>query len=261
MSDRIWMIEEGAGPFVATAIHDGHEVREDALRRMALDESSRLREEDPWTAGWTAVAPNRVVGLRSRFEVDLNRPREKAVYLTPDDAWGLEVWNGELPPEVAGRSLAEYDAFYATLRELYAELAARHGRFVVFDLHTYNHRRDGPDSPEADPQANPQVNVGTGTMSDRTAWAPVIDRFVADLSAFDFPGGALDVRENIRFRGGHHGRWAHETFPEAACVLSIEVKKFFMNEWTGEVDPHLLRALGRALDSTVPGILEELAGL
>jgi hypothetical protein len=181
--------------------------------------------------------------------------------LTPDDAWGLNVWNSELPPEIAVRSQAGYDAFYAALRELYSRLAASHRRFIVFDLHTYNHRRDGPGSPEADPLANPQVNVGTGTMADRSVWAPVIDRFVADLSAFEFPTGPLDVRENIRFRGGHHGLWAHETFSDAACVLSIEVKKFFMDEWTGEVDQLLHREVGRALDSTVPGVLEELARL
>ncbi len=258
MTDRIWVTEKGAGPLVATAIHDGHEVRSDALDLMALDEASRLREEDPWTASWTTAAPNRVVGLRSRFEVDLNRPREKAVYLTPDDAWGLEVWRGKLPSKIVDASLAEYDAFYEALRELYAGLESRHGRFVVFDLHTYNHRRDGPDGPEADPQANPQVNVGTGTMTDRKRWAPVIDRFMADLSSFDYPGGALDVRENVRFRGGHHGRWAHETFPRSACVLSIEVKKIFMDEWTGEADATSVDAVGRAIESTVPGVREEL---
>jgi len=261
MTDRVWVIEEGAGSLVATAVHDGHEVREDALRCMKIDEASRLREEDPWTAGWTAVAPNRVIGLRSRFEVDLNRPRETAVYRTPEDAWGLEVWDGNLAPEIVERSLAEYDAFYKALSGLYAELAARHGRFVVFDLHTYNHRRDGLDAPAADPRDNPQVNIGTGTMNDRDRWAPVIDRFVADLSAFDFPGGALDVRENVRFRGGNHGRWAHETFPNSACVLSIEVKKIFMDEWTGEVDPYLRDAVGRAIESSVPGVLEELKRL
>jgi N-formylglutamate deformylase len=258
MTDRIWVTEKGNGPLVATAIHDGHKVRADALRLMALDASSRLREEDPWTASWTTVAPNRVVGLRSRFEVDLNRPREKAVYLTPDDAWGLEVWNGELPSKIVDASLAEYDAFFEALNGLYVELEKRYGRFVVLDLHTYNHRRDGADAPEADPQANPQVNVGTGTMTDRKQWAPVIDRFMAELSSFDYPGGALDVRENVRFRGGYHGRWAHETFPRSACVLSIEVKKIFMDEWTGEVDPHLCEAIGRAIESTVPGVLEEL---
>jgi N-formylglutamate amidohydrolase len=261
MVDTIWKTQRGDGPLVALAIHDGHEVRDEVVRHMAIDEQSRLREEDPHTASWTAVAPTRIVGLRSRFEVDLNRPRDNAVYLTPDDAWGLQVWNGSLPEDVVARSLAEYDAFYDALHELFSELVERHGRFFVFDLHSYNHRREGADAPAADPEGNPQVNVGTGSMTDRSRWAPVIERFIADLASFDLPGGPLDARENVRFRGGNCARWAHQTFPESACVLSLEVKKFFMDEWTGEVDPKLLDAVGRALASTVPGVLDEIERL
>ncbi len=261
MVDTIHWIEKGAGPLVATAIHDGHEVRPDVLDLMSISEANRLREEDPFTGDWTAVAPTRVVGTRSRFEVDLNRPREGAVYRTPEDAWGLHVWKNGIPEAAVGRSLDEYDGFYAALEELYTDMAVRHGRFVVFDLHTYNHRRDGAGGAPADPALNPQVNVGTGTLADRDRWAPVIDRFIADVAAFDFPGGRLDVRENVKFRGGHCGRWAHATFPDSVCVLSVEVKKFFMDEWTGTPDLALHTAVGQALGSAVPGVLEELERL
>ncbi len=201
------------------------------------------------------------MGTRSRFEVDLNRPREIAVYRTPDDAWGLRVWRDSIPEDQVQLSLDEYDDFYEALGLLYGELAEHHNRFVVYDLHSYNHRRNGPSGALADPAFNPQVNVGTGTMSDRRRWAPVIDRFIADLGGFDFPGGGLDVRENVKFQGGNGGRWAHATFPESACVLSVEVKKFFMDEWTGELDENLNAAVGAALASTVPGVLEELERL
>jgi hypothetical protein len=258
MGDMIWSFDRGPGPIVATAIHDGHEVRDEVARHMVIDGAVRLREEDPFTGGWTSVAPTRAVGTRSRFEVDLNRPRDKAVYRTPDDAWGLEVWKSTLPEDVVERSLEEYDSFYAELGNLYSELANRHGRFLVLDLHSYNHRREGPNGPPAEPFDNPQVNVGTGTMTDRGRWAHLINRFINDLACFDFPGGKLDVRENVRFRGGACAAWAHRTFPDAACVLSVEVKKFFMDEWTGEVDETLLEAVGLALRSTVPGVLDEL---
>lgn len=261
MADSIWWIEKGSGPLVATAIHDGHEVRPDILDLMNITEADRLREEDPFTGDWTAVAPTRVVGTRSRFEVDLNRPREKAVYRTPADAWGLKVWEDSLPESMSESSIESYDQFYAALESLYTEMTERYGRFVVFDLHTYNHRREGAGGPVADPALNPQVNVGTGTMADRSLWAPVIDRFISDLAAFPFPGGRLDVRENVKFRGGNHGAWTHATFPGSACVLSIEVKKFFMDEWTGAPDPELLAAVEQALAATVPGISEELEKL
>src|SRR5262249_53172094 len=104
----------GDGPIVATAIHAGHLLREDAARLIALDEAQRLREEDPFTDELAIVAPTRLIGRRSRFEVDLNRPREQAVYRQPADAWGLHVWETPLGEAFVAESLAVYDAFYAT---------------------------------------------------------------------------------------------------------------------------------------------------
>ncbi|MDA0206332.1 MAG: N-formylglutamate amidohydrolase [Acidobacteria bacterium] len=256
-SEPKWTVVEGAGPIIATAIHDGHSVRAEVLDRLAIDEPGRLREEDPYTGEWTAVVPTRVVGLQSRFEVDLNRPRERAVYIRPEDAWGLHVWREPPPDDIVARSLAIYDGFYAEMERLLRSVEKRHGRFVVFDLHTYNHRREGTNGPPADPLGNPQVNLGTGTM-DRARWSGIVDRFVKDLGAFDFPGGRLDVRENVKFQGGAFGKWIHETFPESGCAIAIEFKKFFMEEWTGVRDETLSDAIHEALRSTVPGVIEEL---
>ena len=141
MSDQIWRMQVGDGPLVATAIHAGSELHAETAAHIALEAHERLREEDPFTDIWTEVAPTRVVGTHSRFEVDLNRPREKAVYRTNEDAWGLKVWKDAISDEVADRSLSRYDAFYEALGSLYAEISAKYGAFVVYDLHTYNHRR------------------------------------------------------------------------------------------------------------------------
>jgi hypothetical protein len=78
------------------------------------------------------------------------------------------------------------------------------------------------------------------------------------LRAFDFLGRQLDIRENVKFRGGQLARWTHEQFPHSGCVLSIEFKKFFMDEWTGIPDSTQLEAIRQGLQSTVPGVLEEL---
>ena len=139
------------------------------------------------------------------------------------------------------------------IQEYYRSLLERHENFLVLDLHSYNHRRDGPDRPPANPQNNPQVNIGTGTMIDRDRWAALIERFMDDLAAYEFPGGRLDVRENVKFRGGALAAWTHRTFPDQACVLSVEVKKFFMDEWTGEPDAVLTAAVGDALQTTLAG--------
>ncbi len=255
--NRPWSMSPGSGPLIATAIHDGHDVREEVAALLAVSEEERLREEDPFTGDWTQVAPTRIVAHRSRFEMDLNRPRAKAVYRQPQDAWGLRVWKREPSSALVERSLAAYDEFYQEVRELFSNIESRCGRFVVFDLHTYNHRRGGPQGPPADAEKNPEVNLGTGAM-DRCFWAPVVDRFLRDLRSFDFLGRRLDVRENVKFQGGNFARWVHETFPRSGCDLAIELKKFFMNEWTGELDTLQHQTILRALQSTVPGILEEL---
>jgi N-formylglutamate amidohydrolase len=227
---------------------------------MEIHAAARLREEDPFTASWTTVAATRMVGLRSRFEVDLNRPRDKAVYRTPEDAWGLRIWNGALPEDACERSLRIYDEFYASARRMFEAMEDRFGKFVVLDLHSYNHRRAGPAAEPADPGRNPDVNIGTGTM-DRSRWAPVVDRLIHDLGACDFPHRSLDVRENVKFFGGQFPRWIHENFPGTGCAIAIEVKKFFMDEWTGEPISAYLEAFRRALESAAPGVLEEIRKL
>jgi len=253
----MWELIEGDGPLVATAIHDGHALREEVAKLHEIDEAGRLREEDPFSGRWTDIADTRIIGTVSRFEMDLNRPREKAVYIKPEDAWGLHVWKSEPPEDLVEQSLRQYDAFYAMADEVLSKIAKRHGKFIVLDLHTYNHRREGPDAPPANPDENPEINVGTGSM-ERDRWEPVINRFITDLSAFDFDGRRLDVRENIRFRGGYFSKWIHQRFPQSGCALAIEVKKFFMDELSGTLHPDIFQSVHKALRSTVPGLLEEL---
>lgn len=249
-------ITVGPGALVATAVHDGHAIHPETLPYVSLPDAERLREEDPFTGRLTDVAPTRVVGGRSRFEVDLNRPRDRAVYRTPDDAWGLQVWMDTVPDAVVARSLALYDAFYTALGDLLRLKIEEHGSVVVYDLHTYNHRRDGPDGPVAKPEGNPEVNLGTGTL-DRERWGALVDGFMADLREGAAQAGLpdLDVRENVKFEGGHVSQWIHETFGSDACVLAVEFKKTFMDEWSGELDEGHLGQLREALAHTVPGVL------
>ena len=251
------IFQRGTGPIIAAAIHNGHQTRRSIERHLAISEQEQLREEDPLTGEWTQIAKTQIVGLRSRFEVDLNRPRDKAVYETPADAWGMEVW--DTPPDQAmiDASLREYDLFYADVEELLREKLELYPRLVIYDLHTYNQRRAGPDGPSADPAKNPEVNIGTGTMN-RQFWTPVVDRFIADLRSYDFHGRSLDVRENVKFRGGYFGEWVHRTFPQRVCAIAIEFKKFFMDEWEGVVDADEVECIYQALESTLPGVSESL---
>jgi N-formylglutamate amidohydrolase len=222
-----------------------------------VDEQTRLREEDPFTDRLTEVAPNRIVVDTSRFEFDLNRPPDKAVYLTAEDAWGVDLWRSAPPLRLVSESLAHYERFYDEADDLLRGLLAEHSRLAVLDLHSYCHRRGGANAPPDDPAANPEINIGTGSV-DRTRWAPLLDRFIGDLRAFDCGGRRLDVRENVRFRGGYFSSWINGRFPGEACAIAVEIKKTFMDEWTGELDAERFDLLGKALGSTIPGLRKEL---
>jgi N-formylglutamate amidohydrolase len=255
---RAFTFEDGSDSVVAVAVHAGHDLRAEVEALVAVDAATRRREEDPYTDRLTAVAGTRAVSHRSRFEVDLNRPRDRAVYRQPQDAWGLEVWKQPLPPDVERRSLEIYDAFYAALADLLDRLQTR-GPFVVLDLHSYNHRSEGPTAPPAPEAGNPEVNVGTGSLA-RDQWGRLVDRFMDDLAAAGVNGRRLDVRENVRFRGGHLSQWVHQHYADRGCALAIEFKKTFMDEWTGDVDDDHLGQLADALRSAVPGLVETAAG-
>lgn len=257
MAPSLFRLVAGDQPLVATAIHDGHWVRPEVDALLQLTDEERLREEDPWTGLWANVAPTAFVARRSRFEIDLNRPREGAVYLEPSDAWGLKIWRERPDADFVKRSLVNYDLFYETLAGVLKHLVRCHHRAVVLDLHTYNHRRDGPDRPPGDPQENPDVNIGTGTMN-RERWGALVESFVAGLSSYDFMGRRLDVRENVKFKGGYLSSWIHASFPDSVCSISIEFKKFFMDEWTAQVDHVQVEAIRNALQSTVPRLYEAL---
>jgi N-formylglutamate amidohydrolase len=226
----LFEIAEPNGPVISCAIHAGHDMRPSLLPHCLLDDATRRREEDPYTDQIAEIGTGVVRVHRSRFEVDLNRPRDKAVYRTPDEAWGLSVWDGELPNDEVAASLVGYDTFYSRMELLLERTVAAHGAAVVFDVHSYNHRRGGPDAPPEAPDANPEVNLGTGTLRhDR--WGDLVSHVLASMNAAD-----IDARENVRFKGGHLSAWAHERFDGAVCVLSFEFKKVFMDEWTGVVD-------------------------
>jgi len=52
MTQASWVLMEGDGPIVAVALHDGMMCESVAA---AITEIDRWREEDPFTATWTAV--------------------------------------------------------------------------------------------------------------------------------------------------------------------------------------------------------------
>ena len=249
---KMWYeIDESQSPLLATAIHHGHEVRDDVARWLEINEYDRLREEDPCTGFFTDVSGNRIIIDTSRFETDLNRPPENAIYRTPEQSWGLKVWKDNVPPKVWAQSLQEYDEFYKLFDQIASRFIEAWGYFILFDIHSYNYRRKEPVAGQ-----NPEINVRTGQMN-RLIWAPVVNHFKTRLREYNYFGRSLNVEENVKFKGGNLSNWVHSRYPDRSCVLSIEFKKIFMDEWTGAVNIPQIKELKNALKSTVPEVIKK----
>ena len=257
-NQRLWTVQHGLGPVVATAIHDGHELRREIEAQMSLNDGDRLREEDPFTGEAVRGVPMHIIAHRSRFEFDLNRGSESAVYRTPAECWGLQVWNTkQLADDLVQRSLELHSEYYLTLGNELDRVAARHKRFLLIDVHSYNHRRNGPNAPPTAQQAAPDINIGTFSMP-RDEWAFLVDPLMEAMASFDFNGRRLDVRENIAFQGkGEQTRFVHDRYPGRGCAIALEFKKFFMDEWSGDPDLDELAAM-RALIADVANIAADL---
>ena len=254
-----WDIVVGDGPVIATAIHDGHAIRESLVPWLASSEKERRREEDPLTGMLTSVGDVRIRVRSSRFEVDLNRPRDKAISVDPADTWDMRVWKDSLPQSEIDRSLRTWDAWYAMMRTLLDATIARWGCALLIDLHSYNHRRDGASGEIADPAKNPDIELGVTTL-DTQRWGDVAQCFREELTRHPLGNRTLDVRENVRFpTGGYFPEWVYREYGERVCTISPEYKKIFMDEWSGEVDIASIETLRSGLEAAIAAVRPEFA--
>jgi hypothetical protein len=79
----------------------------------------------------------------------------------------------------------------------------------------------------------------------------VADAFCEALAAQHIGGESIDARQNVKFRGRQLAAWVNERYGEHGCPQAIELKKVWMDEWSGEVDETMQRQLRDGLLATV----------
>lgn len=216
-------------PYLATAIHAGHGVREELAPLLALPESARLAEEDMATERIIADCPSTIWGLDSRAEYDLNRPPDQAIPLTAEMFWGIRVYDA--PPDEAAnrRTMEKYQAFYRFAATVAGVLLERFGACLVYDIHSYNILRQQ----EKGHRHPPVFNLGTRGI-DRPRWEGPVTSWLRRLEAVNLSGKNVSVAENRVF-GGQGAFCAHLSAWDAnILVLPTEISKIYMDERTGE---------------------------
>jgi len=226
--------------YAGIAIHAGDRVRDEILKCMAVSQEDRYREEDPHTERFIKDFPIQIIGRDSRFEYDINRKKETAVYQTPEMAWGLEVLNMPLTDEAIRRTLEKYDEFHALMDILVDYLCGQHEYGVIFDCHSYNYQREARRPWYEDEK--PVINVGTGPVN-RERFALIIEILMNRFSGISVENRPIYVGENVVFKGGNLSQRLSKAHYDTLLVLAIEFKKVFMDEHSGELYAEVLEEL------------------
>jgi len=226
-------------PYLGLAIHAGHNLRDSLRPLCALSDYERWYEEDPYTEEFIKALPITIFGRDSRYEYDLNRPPELAIY---EVAWGKDVWNQPLPKEELETSLTKHRQFYDVVHALVARLESRYGACVVFDMHSYNTKRWA--------RPVPLFNLGTENV-DQKRFGRYINHFKNELSKIRLPNIENTTAINDVFQGnGYLLKHLTEAF-DHTLVLATEIKKAYVNEETQESYPKVIAGLQDSLKNAI----------
>jgi hypothetical protein len=226
-------------PLIGLAVHAGHRLREELSTKMGVDEDDRRYDEDTHSDFFIEDFPVQLIGLDSRYEYDIDRKREQAVYLKPFQCWGKKVW--QTPPSKGELEISyqKYDEAHELIEFFVEQMLAYFHKAVVLDLHTYSYKRQMYGARSA---ALPLFNVGSSQL-DRKKQAKILDALLEGLRKVHLPGIPVIALENDLFKGdGAVATHLVGKFPEAA-VVPLDIKKVFMDETTGEIDDPLARKL------------------
>ena len=156
----------------------GSIVRQEILNIMEVSKDDRFREEYPFTDYFIKDLPIQIYVCNSRFEYDVNRERYRAVYQTPDMAWGLNVLKRSLKPDELHRSLEKYDEFHNVMDIVTNYLLKKNKYALMLDIHAYNYQREKRLKWFED--SKPVINIGTGAVN-RQKFTHVIEDFINAL--------------------------------------------------------------------------------
>jgi hypothetical protein len=228
-------------PYICTAIHDGHQFRKALWAKCLHTEYERWFEEDPETFTLIESHPITIKGNDSRFEYDLNRTPEKAIY---EDAWGKQLWKTPLSDSEKILSLSKHTNFYKVIHALVAKTEEKHGFATVFDMHSYNWKRWNREVPT--------FNIGTANVNMKR-FGTVVEAWRTALESIVLPNKIKNTAKiNDVFQGnGYLLKFVAENF-ENTLVLATELKKVYCDELTAIMYPEVVDAIARALENKIP---------
>lgn len=222
--------------YVCGAVHDGHQFRKELWDNCLHTEYERWFEEDPKTKEMVKSHPIVIAGCDSRFEYDLNRHPNTAIY---DDAWGKQLWKSPLPENQKTKSLQKHANFYKVVHALIKKIEEKFGVCVVYDMHSYNWKRWTREVPT--------WNLGTSNI-DSHRFKNDIETWRAVLEKTPFPSGIKSTSLiNDTFQGnGYFLKYITQNFNNT-LVLATEIAKIYCDELAQIMYPEVVSVVEKHL--------------
>ncbi len=227
--------------YVCAAVHNGHQFRKELWENCLHTEYERWYEEDPCTKQLIENQPIVLAGCDSRFEYDLNRTPEDAIY---EDAWGKKLWKQKLPEAQKQKSLQKHTNFYTIVHALLTKLNEKHKATIVYDMHSYNWKRWDREVPT--------WNLGTANV-DANRFKNSILLWQKTLSEIKFPNTIKATSKiNDTFKGnGYFLKYITQNFTNT-LVLATELAKVYCDEYNYIIFPEVVAAVEQALNKHLP---------
>lgn len=233
-------------PFICAAVHDGHQFRKSLWENCLHTEYDRWYEEDPCTKEMVKDHPIVIAGCDSRFEYDLNRAPENAIY---KDAWGKQLWRNPLPQNEYTKSIVKHNMFFKVVHALVAQIEGKYGKAIVFDMHSYNWKRWE--------RQVPIWNLGSSNINN-SRFGKIVVSWSGKLGQMQLPNGIISTSAiNDTFQGnGYFLKYITKNFNNT-LVLATELAKVYCDEYTGVIYPEVVRSVTKQLRDLIPLQAEE----
>ncbi|WP_343486238.1 N-formylglutamate amidohydrolase [Allomuricauda sp. d1] len=228
-------------PYVCGAVHDGHQFRKSLWENCIHTEYERWYEEDPCTKQMVQTHPIVIAGMDSRFEYDLNRAPQTAIY---EDAWGKKLWRNPLATKEIDMSQAKHRAFYMVVNTLISKLESLHKKVLVFDMHSYNWKRWEREVPT--------WNLGTANI-DNDRFGQIAHDWSIKLGQMQLPNEIKSTSKiNDTFQGnGYFLKYITQNFNKT-LVLATEIAKVYCDELSEVIYPEVVQSVENQLRDLIP---------
>ncbi len=223
-------------PHICAAVHDGHQFRKSLWENCLHSEYDRWFEEDPATKEMVKTFPIVIAGCDSRFEYDLNRAPETAIY---SDAWGKQLWKSPISEKEKQHSLDKHENFYKVVHALVDKIEEKFTVAVVYDMHSYNWKRWDREVPT--------INIGAMNV-DILRFGDEVELWRNTLSEMVLPNGIVSSSLiNDTFKGnGYFLKYITSNFTNT-LVLATEVKKIYCDEYKQILFPEVVYTIEEEL--------------